>query len=106
MNYRIGEKEAFEMFGVSTEINRMDGQAFKEIPAFWDKCIEDGSIDRIHEAAGTGENVWCHGALYSPRRRLFSYDLLPRSGERCRSGEIPPACRTCIDVGHFPDGQG
>lgn len=73
MNYRIEEKAAFEMFGVSTSINKVGGQAFIEIPKFWDKCFEDGSIDRIHEIAGIGPEVWCHGALYDPREDGFSY---------------------------------
>lgn len=37
MNYRIEQKESFTMFGVSTEINAVDGKQYIEIPGFWDK---------------------------------------------------------------------
>ena len=83
MNYRIEEQEAFEMLGVSTDINKVDGQAYVEIPRFWDKCIEDGSVNRIHEIAGITEQVLLHGALYDPRETGFSYMLcyyIPESG--------------------------
>jgi len=86
MNYRIEEKEPFEMFGISTDI--YVEQTFTKIPEFWDKCNEDGSIDRIANAAGKDiagidRNLCCHGALYNFREGVFSYMICykpPKSG--------------------------
>jgi AraC family transcriptional regulator len=54
MNYKIEEKQAFEIFGVSTVVNADGENAFIEIPAFWTKCISDGTVDRIRATAGLG----------------------------------------------------
>lgn len=48
MNYRIEQKEAFEMFGISTDINAADNRPYVEIPVFWKKCMADGTIDCIY----------------------------------------------------------
>jgi AraC family transcriptional regulator len=84
MNYRIEEKEPFEMFGLSTDI-RVE-QPFIEIPKFWDKCNQDNSIDRLADAAGkdiTGidKNLCCHGALYNFREGVFSYMICFKTPE-------------------------
>jgi len=42
MNYRIEEKEAFEIFGLELKTNTVNGQCFKDIPAFWEACEKDG----------------------------------------------------------------
>lgn len=57
MNYRMEEKQDFEMFGVSTVVNSDDDHPFIDIPAFWTKCISDGTVDRIRTAAGLGKMV-------------------------------------------------
>jgi len=88
MNYKIEEKQGFEMFGVSTKINAVDDsfeQPITEIPEFWEKCISDGTIGRIRAAAGLGENGQLHVILYNGTIDGFSYMLgyfLPR-------GELP-----------------
>ena len=52
MNYRIEEKEAFEVFGLELETNVINGRCFKEIPAFWEQCVKDGRIAALLKAAG------------------------------------------------------
>jgi len=73
MNYRIEEMQAFEMFGVSTEINDIGEQPYIEIPEYWKKCISDGTIDRIHKEAGINEETQVHATLYNRREDVFSY---------------------------------
>lgn len=73
MNYRIEHKEAFEVFGVSTEVHNDLSKAFREVPEFWDKCVADGSYARIKAATGSRENACLHGALFNPRDDGFSY---------------------------------
>lgn len=73
MNYRIEEKEEFEVFGVSTEINNIGEQPYIEIPQFWEKCVEDGTIDRLRKDSGVSEEKQVHATLYNRREGVFSY---------------------------------
>jgi len=52
MNYRIEEKEAFEVFGLELRTNVIDGQCYKDIPAFWQECEADGRCIALARAAG------------------------------------------------------
>lgn len=113
MNYSIVEKQAFEMFGVSTIINDAGDpfeQPFVEVPAFWTKCVSDGTVDRIRAAAGLGENGQIHSVLYNHQGEQFSYMIgyflpqssLPGGFERL---QIPPQTYAIFPTGHYPDGQ-
>ena len=73
MNYRIEKKEAFEMFGVDTEVSTVDNQNFVSVPAFWEKCRADGSMDRIREAASIDDNVPLHAAMFNCTDISHSY---------------------------------
>lgn len=73
MNYRMEEKQAFEMFGVTTVVNNDGDHPFIDIPAFWTTCVADGTVDRIRTAAGLGENAQIHGMLYNKQGGEFSY---------------------------------
>jgi AraC family transcriptional regulator len=80
MNYKIEEKQEFEMFGVSTVVS-VDG--FVEIPSFWSKYVSDGTVDRIRTVAELGENVQIHGIIYNKGKNNSSYMIgyfLPQSG--------------------------
>lgn len=52
MNYRIEDKEAFEVFGLELQTNVIDGQCYKDIPAFWEACENDGRDIALAQAAG------------------------------------------------------
>lgn len=73
MDYRIEQKEAFEVFGVAAEINLNDGKSFIEVPEFWDKCIEDGSMRKINEISGS-EGTLC-AALFNYHESVCTYML-------------------------------
>lgn len=47
MNYKIEQKAAFKLFGVETIINMTNGSNFSEIPKFWEKCHQDGIIEKL-----------------------------------------------------------
>ncbi len=47
MNYRIEEKPAFRIIGVSIPLAREQEQNFAMVPAFWDKKAADGTVDRL-----------------------------------------------------------
>jgi len=56
MNYRIEEKDAFEVFGLELQTNVIDGQCYKDIPAFWESCENDGRCIALAHAAGKKSN--------------------------------------------------
>jgi AraC family transcriptional regulator len=47
MDYRIEEKEGFEVVGAVKRISTKDGVNFKEVPAFWRQCEADGTNEKI-----------------------------------------------------------
>lgn len=73
MNYRIEKKEAFKMLGISTEISAVDNRYFSEVPKFWENCIKEGKIGRMHKDFQLPENECVHAALYNFREGEFSY---------------------------------
>lgn len=56
MNYRIEQKEAFEVFGIELRTTVIDGKCFEEIPQFFEKCLEDGRYATLLKAAGKSED--------------------------------------------------
>lgn len=48
MHWRMEERDAFEVFGIERRIGCEDNGA---VPAFWTECHQDGSYERIFEAA-------------------------------------------------------
>lgn len=56
MNYRIEEKEAFEVFGLELQTNVIGGKCYKDIPNFWQKCAEENKLIPLAEAAGKKRN--------------------------------------------------
>ncbi len=65
MDYRIEQKEAFEMFGVTADISTVDNQNFVSIPKFWETCRFDGTMAKIREACSLDENTPLHAAMYN-----------------------------------------
>jgi AraC family transcriptional regulator len=74
MNYRIEQKEAFEMFGVVGKI-QADSQekAFVEVPKFCIECDENGSVDRMNALLGRSPDTMLHAALFDYTENSFKY---------------------------------
>ncbi|MBD8497921.1 AraC family transcriptional regulator [Paenibacillus arenosi] len=110
MDYRIEDKQSFDMFGMSTTIHAEGDHPFIEIPAFWSRCISDGTVDRIRSAAGLGDNGQIHAVLYNHQGNVFSYMIgyfMPQSG---LTGEfeqltIPQQTYAIFPTGLYPDGH-
>ncbi|RAP73403.1 AraC family transcriptional regulator [Paenibacillus montanisoli] len=51
MNYRIEERGGFAVFGVEQVIDCRNGNNFVQIPEFWRASMEDGSFNRVMNAA-------------------------------------------------------
>lgn len=84
MDYRIEQREAMEVFGVVQVISTVDHQDFYEVPKFWQKCREDGSISRIQAVAGVSVDTPVHSALYNCTDTQYTYLLCcvtPVSGD-------------------------
>lgn len=54
MDYRIQVKEGFEVFGMELKTSVIDGQCYKEIPVFWQECVEKGACEALAKRAGKG----------------------------------------------------
>jgi len=67
------KKETFEVFGVETEISTVENQNFVSVPAFWEKCRVDGSMDRIRKAASVDDTVPLHAAMFNCTDTSHSY---------------------------------
>lgn len=52
MNYRIEEKEAFDVFGMEKVFSLQDDRHFREIPAFWKEQHENGGFNKLCLANG------------------------------------------------------
>lgn len=47
MEYRIEQKEAFRVVGISIPIEQEVEKNFQTVPAFWNKAAQDGTIQRL-----------------------------------------------------------
>lgn len=56
MDYCIKEKDSFEVFGLELNTSVIDGQCYKEIPAFWQECGSNGACEALIERAGKDHN--------------------------------------------------
>lgn len=73
MNYRIEQKESFEVFGVYGLISRGMEEAFGEVPKFRKKCDDDGTVDKMNELLGRNHDENLHAALYDYTDTSFKY---------------------------------
>ena len=81
MNYRIEEREAFEIFGVYTEVSIDQDKAFEEVPLFFRKCDEDEIPDIINKLLGRFHDNHTISALYDYTETTFKYmigNFLPK----------------------------
>jgi AraC family transcriptional regulator len=73
MDYRIEQRESFEMFGVYGMISKGMEQAFQEVPQFRLKCDEDGSVDLMNNLLGRFHDTLLHAAIYDHTETAFKY---------------------------------
>lgn len=75
MNYKIVEKEAFQVYGIEGIFDTKDGEHLKAIPAFWLEKLQNGEYGQLMKSANypTGVNALCgHRKL---ENSLFPYML-------------------------------
>jgi AraC family transcriptional regulator len=77
MNYRIEQKEPFEMFGMQTTIQK---GCEHQCPEFAEKCWNDGSLQRLNAVLGKPANSWIHMASFdhnSEGRKFMPCNYVP-----------------------------
>lgn len=52
MNYKIVKKDRFTVVGKERKISMVGGENFKQVPKFWNDCMEDGSYELLCAHAG------------------------------------------------------
>jgi AraC family transcriptional regulator len=52
MDYKIIEKEAFELAGKAIRVTTKDGHNFKQVSKFWEDSRKDGTMEKICEHVG------------------------------------------------------
>lgn len=52
MNYKIVEKEAFQVYGIEGIFDTKDGENLKGIPDFWLDNVKNGAYDNLVKSAG------------------------------------------------------
>jgi len=96
MNYRIEQRDSFEMFGVYEFINADQKTAFSEVPQFRMKCDDDGSVDLMNDVLGRFGDTVLHAALFDHTKESFKYMIcyhLPKGleiPERFTTLSVPP----------------
>lgn len=63
MNYRIEEKDAFDVFGVETDV--VNDESSTTVPKFWLECREKGILGKIHEVINLEKDTMLHVATYN-----------------------------------------
>ncbi|MCL2573937.1 MAG: AraC family transcriptional regulator [Defluviitaleaceae bacterium] len=56
MNYRIEERETFEVMGMELKTTVVDGKCYEEIPKFVGECIDGGLMAEVGVTYGHNEN--------------------------------------------------
>ncbi|WP_193750880.1 AraC family transcriptional regulator [Bacillus coahuilensis] len=93
MNYRIVEKDAFQVIGVSKVVSTVNGENHQVIPTFWDEVNESGVDEKIAKLAGNQEYVGVCMDFDHPNER-FTYfigaeDLANVTQSELEKREIP-----------------
>ena len=104
MNYRIEKREAFDVFGIYTEISTDQEKAFAQVPMFFKRCDDDGTTDTINHLLGRFDDNYTISALYDYSETKFKYMLcnyLPKGlsiPARFTTLSVPATTWTIFDV--------
>lgn len=75
MNYRIEKREAFDVFGVYTEISTDQEKVFDQVPVFCMRCDDDGITEEMNHLLGRFNDSYTISALYDFSETSFKYML-------------------------------
>lgn len=109
MNYKMIDKGSFTVIGKQTRITAVDGENFKQVPKFWDDCMNDGSYEWMCSKAGKLGVLGVSMDLHNFNKGFFTYmigveettDSLP---EGYVSVPIPAATWAVFEsIGQLPE---
>jgi len=86
MEYMIENKEAFSVFGIEGVFTTDDGKNLKDIPRFWQDCMEDGRLDKLIKS--TNESLSRIHAICDYRKtggNTFPYMLFAYRTKNCKT---------------------
>jgi AraC family transcriptional regulator len=93
MEYRIETKPALRLTGLPLRTTCNDGRNFREIPAFWERNLTDGTVARLEEFAPPGSAIGVAGvcAEFDLEREAFTYFIaIETPADR---SALPASCR-------------
>jgi AraC family transcriptional regulator len=73
MNYRIEQRDAFEVFGVYAEVSSKMEQAFIDVPKFVKEKLADGTWNHLNDFLGRPRDTWFHAASFDPKDDTFRF---------------------------------
>ena len=108
MDYKIVEKEGFRVIGRQKKITMGNGDNFRQVPAFWEECMKDGTMQMLCGKAGPmGVLGICKD--FEQLKEEFYYMIAVEAGQGDLAGgciltEIPPASWAVFEsVGALPE---
>ncbi len=57
MNYRIEQKNGFDVYGIERIISTANGSNWQEVPAFWNDMIQSGELQKLVESANVPDSA-------------------------------------------------
>lgn len=95
MDYRIVERDGFEVVGKCIPVSMKDGENFGTIPQFWRECYKDGTIDKLHAIAPNKDLLGvCMGVDHDNETFTYAIAVENRTApevEQFETRNIPPA---------------
>lgn len=73
MNYRIEQREGFEMFGAFAEVSADQQQAFIDVPQFRRQCDDDGTVSEMNSLLGRFGDTMLHAAIFDHTPETMKY---------------------------------
>lgn len=73
MNYKMIDKGSFTVIGKQTRITAVDGENFKQVPKFWDDCMNDGSYEWMCSKADKLGVLGVSMDLHNFNKGFFTY---------------------------------
>ena len=93
MDYRIETRPAFRLTGVPLRTTTRDGRSFREIPALWERSMQDGTFARLQALVPPGSAIGVAGvcAEFDMANEEFTY-LIAIETPADRAA-LPDGCR-------------
>jgi len=75
MNYKIVQRQAFQVYGLEREFDLTDEEHLKAIPVFWQESFENGEVDKLAKSANYPSSVNAICGYRELNGRKFPYML-------------------------------